>query len=82
MSKRRFRWSGWSWLWIIWLGLFLAIELPAIFNDESGDTLSEHIWALASISFFWWLLAGFLVWLTAHFLGPKARKWVNSWRNR
>lgn len=70
----------WSWLWLLWLLMFLAIELPAIFNDEPGDTLSEHVWALTSISFFWWLVAGFLVWLLTHLLGPKARRWVRTWR--
>jgi hypothetical protein len=36
--------SGWTLAWLIWLGLFLAIELPAAFNKEKGDTLSEHVW--------------------------------------
>lgn len=30
--------------WLLWLGAFFAIELPAIFNKQSGDTLSEHVW--------------------------------------
>jgi hypothetical protein len=71
-----------TWLWVIWLGLFLAIELPAIFNDEQGDTLSEHVWAVTDISFFWWLFAGFVIWFGAHLLGPKASKWFRKWRKR
>jgi len=30
-------------LWVVSLGLFFAIELPAIFNKKKGDTLSEVI---------------------------------------
>lgn len=36
--------SKWSVLWILWLTSFLAIEIPAAFNDEEDDTLSEHVW--------------------------------------
>lgn len=72
--------TRWRWLWVAWLGLFLVIELPAIFNSESGDTLSENVWLVTRIPFFWWLLAGFLVWLVAHLLGPQARRWIRSWR--
>ncbi len=68
------------WWWLAWIGFFLIIELPAIFNDEGDDTLSEAVWQLTSIPFFWWLLAGFLVWLTAHLLGPRTRAWIRSWR--
>jgi hypothetical protein len=76
----KFRFTKWSVMWLIWLTAFLAIEIPAILNDEAHDTLSEHIWALTEISFFWWLVAGFLVWLLVHMLGPKTRKWLNTWR--
>lgn len=75
-----FKTSKWSWLWVVWFALFLAIELPAIFNDTPDDTLSEHVWAITSIPFFWWLFAGFFVWLVAHLLGPRTRKWLKSWR--
>ena len=30
-------------LWVVMLGLFFAIEVPAIFNKKKGDTLSEVI---------------------------------------
>ena len=69
-------WKGWA----AWLLFFLVLELPAVFNDTPDDTLSEAVWQITQVSFFWWLLAGFLVWLTAHLLGPKARRWVRTWR--
>lgn len=33
-------------LWIMWMGGFFAIEIPAILNNKRDDTLSEHfrIW--------------------------------------
>ncbi len=35
-----------TWLWIIWILAFGVIEYAAIKNNDSGDTLSEHIWKL------------------------------------
>ena len=32
-------------LWVVMLGLFFAIEVPAIFNKKKGDTLHES-WQL------------------------------------
>ena len=59
----------WVYLWIFWIGLFFAIEIPAILNDDSGDTLSEHVWATIKLgSFFWFAVAALLVWLIYHFL--------------
>lgn len=59
----------WVWLWIGWIVLFFAIEIPAILNGTPDDTLSEHVWGLISLgSFFWFVIAGLLVWLLYHFL--------------
>lgn len=77
-KRKRSRW--WAIAWLVWLGLFLAVELPAIFNTTDGDTLSEHVWRIVSVPVAWWLLAGFLVWLLVHLLGPQARRWIRSWR--
>lgn len=36
----------WSWLWVAWLALFAAIEVPAILRKsprEKPDTLSDHL---------------------------------------
>jgi hypothetical protein len=55
--------------WVLWLGAFLAIEVLALLNNDPGaDTLSEHVWLAVQTPLAWWLLAGFLVWLTIHFL--------------
>ncbi|MGP4024248.1 hypothetical protein [Actinomadura sp. 3N407] len=35
--------------WIFWVLMFLAIELPAVFNRQSGDTLSEVVWNVFAI---------------------------------
>ena len=76
--------SGWTWLWLAWIGWFLLVEGMALFNSTPGDTLSEHCWA-------WFgtrrrrpgeperrrsgwtqlrrvILLSFMVWLTVHFL--------------
>lgn len=67
--------SSFTWLWLIWLGLFAAIEGAAIFNKQQGDTLSEHVWSWFSIrdkGKGWrsrrFVLLAFLAWLVAHFL--------------
>ena len=32
----------WTLGWILWIAMFFAIEMPAVFNKEKDDTLSEH----------------------------------------
>lgn len=67
--------NGWTVAWAIWIAIFFAIELPALFNQRLGDTLSEHLWRWFAISGkpAGWrarrfvLLAG-LAWLVAHLL--------------
>jgi hypothetical protein len=39
----------WTILWLVWIAAFFAIEVPALLNKQDGDTLSEHVWAWASI---------------------------------
>ncbi|MEW2354509.1 hypothetical protein [Spirillospora sp. NPDC029432] len=59
--------------WIFWVMMFFAIELPALFNRQRGDTLSEVIWNVFAVRgkpAGWQLrrlalLVG-LVWLVAH----------------
>ena len=65
-----------SLLWLAWIALFGVIEGAAIINKQKGDTLSEHVWWLFSVSdkSNWYLarrtaLGGFLAWLVAHFMG-------------
>ena len=72
--------SRWRWLWISLLAVVLTFEFVAIFNDEDGDTISENVWALLDLSWLLWVvMAGFLAWLTTHFLLPKVKGW---WRRR
>lgn len=35
--------SGWTIAWLLWLGAFVAIEIPAAIWSKGG-TLSEHVW--------------------------------------
>lgn len=65
--------TGYTLAWLIWLGLFLAIELPSALNVAKGDTLTEHFhrwfsikgkprgWQIRRV-----ILAAFLVALTLH----------------
>jgi len=34
--------TAWTWLWLAWGAMFVAIEGAALFNKTPGDTLSEH----------------------------------------
>lgn len=42
------RWSRYDWLWICWLGSFLAIEIPALLDAKKGNTFSEAWWWVTS----------------------------------
>ncbi len=55
--------------WIGWIIYFVVLETIAVIDQDTGDTLSEHVWFVAYQPVIWWLLAGFLMWLTLHFLG-------------
>lgn len=66
--------SGWTIAWLLWIASFCAIEGPAIFNRQPGDTLSEHVraWFATRTKPKGWrirrlVLAFFLVWLGLHF---------------
>ncbi|MGV1006974.1 MAG: hypothetical protein ACOYEV_19915 [Candidatus Nanopelagicales bacterium] len=36
--------TGWDWLWIVWIGYFLAVEGTALVCSRKNDTLSELFW--------------------------------------
>lgn len=68
------RLTRWAPAWLLWLGLFLLVELPAAIW-KTGGTLSENVWFWFSVRErrrFWLarrlFLALFLVELSAHFL--------------
>ncbi len=61
--------------WLLWLAVLGVIEGSALFNNITGDTLSEHDWAWFHVfdpdAGPWWALARvglgvFLLWLAAH----------------
>lgn len=59
-----------TWAWIIWVLWFLVIEALALIDKDRKDTFSEHVWTVRDHggSLFWFMLAGFLLWLAYHFL--------------
>jgi hypothetical protein len=64
-------------LWLLWIVVFLAIELTAAANHKTGDTLSEWVWHVCTAHpVVYFPFAGFLVWLVLHFL-TKGK--VGSW---
>ena len=66
--------KSWTVGWVLWLGLFVAMEGAALANKQQGDTLTEHVrqwFSVTSKSWGWrWrrvTLLCFTVWLTVHF---------------
>lgn len=75
----------WTLLWVTLLVIVLGFEFWAIFDDEPGNTISENVWALLSLSWLLWLVLGaILLWLTVHLLLPKVRGWwfEKPWRTK
>ena len=67
--------SGYTFAWILWVAMFAVIEGTALFNKNSGDTLSEHVWEWFSVKEKGkgWrarrtVLLGGLAWLLVHFM--------------
>ncbi len=65
----------WTALWLIWIGMFAAIEGAAIATRAPGATLTSHIakWASLKGKANGWLarrasLAAFFGWLVYHFV--------------
>jgi hypothetical protein len=67
--------SGYRWLWVGWVGIFLVLEFTAILRGRFQDTLSEFVWSLEDIlpgktSWEWsathFFVFAFLVWLLLH----------------
>lgn len=67
----------WTALWLAWIAAFFAIEVPALFDKDSGATLSAHVWAWFAVKDHertaWvrlrrWFLLAFVAWLSLHFL--------------
>lgn len=68
--------NRWRILWLVLLVIVLTFEFIAIFNGTPGDTISENVWELLSLSWLVWLVfAAVLTWLVVHFLLPRVRDW-------
>lgn len=48
--------------------MFVIVELSAVLNHKTGDTLSEWVWHIISHPAVYFPFAGFLIWLLLHFL--------------
>jgi hypothetical protein len=68
----------WTKLWITWavlaIGGFFVIEMPAVFNDETGDTLTEHIVEYVPYEPLVAVFGGLVLWLAVHFSYRYAQK--------
>lgn len=72
----------WFWpiFWLTWALLGIAVEIYALLNKQTGDTLSEQVWAYITgrrwpiyvpKSAAWAgriILAVFFIWLAPHFI--------------
>lgn len=54
--------------WLVWAAAFVVWETLAILDPATGDTLSEHVWALLDGGWArYFLLGGPFIWLGIHF---------------
>jgi hypothetical protein len=67
--------SGYRWLWVAWIGVFLVLEFTAIIRRRGQDTLSEFVWHICKVTpgntVWTWtavhlFVVLFLVWLLLH----------------
>ena len=79
-DKPRGRWPK---VWLLWgvlvVGSFFAIEIPALVNDDGGDTLTEQLQYVGGTAGPWWFVTALLLavsWLLLHFVGPDSRIWL------
>jgi len=75
---------GWTVAWLLWfvvvIGGFFAIEIPAVLNDHGGDTLTEHIEYIAGQSPVWVItvaggILAFFLWFASHLFSEDSRVW-------
>lgn len=55
-------------VWLIWILMFLVVEILAVIDTGPGDTLSEWVWKIISHPAVYFPFAGFMIWLLLHFL--------------
>lgn len=72
--------NKWRWFWLVALVVVLVGEFWAIFDNEPGNTISENVWALLSLSWLTWIVfAAFLLWMSVHFLWPRVKKLLQKY---
>lgn len=75
MTDSKFKPSGFTVAWVIWIVFFLVVEGIALVSRKKDLTFSEHWWALFRVrtSTPWWAKSvlvlvqlGFGIWLVGH----------------
>ena len=70
--------SGWTRYWLVWavavIASFFAVELPAVLNDQHGDTLTENVVTHVPGEPLVAVFGGLVVWLAVHFGTRYAKK--------
>ena len=66
--------KSWTIGWLLWGGMFVALEGAALLNKKKGDTLTDHVrkWGSVTEKSRGWrwrriTLLSFTIWLTVHF---------------
>lgn len=60
--------SKWSIGWIVWILMFFALELPAVFNAEADDTFTEHVTTYLPFEVAVVVYGALAFWIPVHFV--------------
>lgn len=66
--------TGWKVFWLLGFIVLAGGEIVALYDLRPGDTLSEYVREVTPDWWRWLFLAGFLAWLTKHWLFDKRGK--------
>lgn len=66
-NKKGFVMSKWTIGWILWILMFFALELPAIFNTEKNDTFTEHVTTYLPMEVAVAVYGALALWIPVHF---------------
>ena len=53
--------------WVVWALAGIGLEIWALLNKESGDTLTEQVRWIVNHPWCWWAGAGLAIWAAGHF---------------
>jgi hypothetical protein len=53
--------------WVVWALVGLFLEIWALHDKETGDTLTEQVRWVVSHPFMWWIGIGLAAWTFGHF---------------